>query len=192
MLMTKKKLSRMNWTMIFISLAAIFALIATLRQYMENNKLSDENRQLYKKLLLYTTGDENSVPAILTMGSFTDVTFALLNHDTVPMINVKAKCNEQSLPDIGTLYPDVSTRFCTFSIDSKIKSESFDFVVWYNNTKSIYINIKIVRVKGGFLEESEKHYFDARHVEFEHPWQGKPQHGSVIKSNQVYQPNQHY
>lgn len=169
--MSKK--NKMNWTILFIIVAGLSALAAAILQYRENDVLAKENMRLQNELLKYATGGDG-IPAILTMPTKEQITFSILSIDKYPMLNVRAKCNEQPIPDIGTLYPNVVTQFFSLPIPLNEKTKLCDFIIWYNNTKSIGVEVYVSRGKDGFLRESKIRYLDSKGTEFTHPWQGRP------------------
>lgn len=123
----------MNWTIIFILIAGVAALIAATLQYYENDKIASENRRLQKEVLNFTRGRDSSMSALLNMVLLNKISFIILSNDDYPMFNVRVKCNEQQLPDIGTIYPKVTTEFYTVVAPTNQDSAIFNFVFWYNN-----------------------------------------------------------
>lgn len=124
-----KTLISNNMTIILIVLAAIFACLAIIRQYRENDEVSKENSRLQQELLLFTRGG-NEVPAIIASVIGSSVLIHLRNSgDKYPMLNVKAKIRERLLPDIGTLYPNVGIQIATIDIPLNKKNEIYYFVI---------------------------------------------------------------
>ena len=83
-----QKLSN-NWTLICILLAALFAAVAAIRQYRENDKVGKENSSLQQELLRYTRGGDE-VPALTGSVMSNNILIRLTNPDEkYPMLNVK-------------------------------------------------------------------------------------------------------
>ena len=141
----------------------------TILKYSE--ELTDtykENSKLQAEVNKYLIGDK-TVPWVTTMADFRNITFTILNTSKYPMRNVKVKCQETQLLNIGDLAPRVVNRFYTITIPKEFKEETFNFVIWYNNGQSILVDISMKRRPDNFLEQTKVSYYNRDGVEFEHP-----------------------
>jgi len=165
----------MNWTILFIIISGIAALVAATLQYFENGRITSENKRLQKEVLNFTRGGDSSMPALLNKVFLNKITFTILSNDDYPMFNVRVKCDEQQLQDIGTVYPKVSTDFYTVIVPSNADTVMYNFVIWYNNRFSIQAEIHFQkRQADGFFEVTQLTYFDKNQKPFKHPWQPDP------------------
>lgn len=159
-------------TLIFIAAAALFAGVAAIMQYRDNDKVSNENTRLQQELLHYTRGGDE-VPAITASVAGSSLLIHLLNQDDkYPMLNVKAKIRERLLPDIGTLYPNVGIQITTIDIAPDVKDETYYFVIWYNNSKALVVDLDVKRNDNGILLATVK-YLDEDDKEFIPNWVNK-------------------
>jgi hypothetical protein len=141
----------------------------TILRYSEKlNMAYQDISNLQSQLNTYFVGD-NVIPWITTMTSFDRLTFTMLNTGKNPMWNVKVKCQEQQLPDIGVLPTRLIYRYYTALVPKETKNALFDFVIWYNNGKSVLVDVYISRRPDGFLNQDSVVYSDRNGVRFEHP-----------------------
>ena len=127
-----------------------------------------ENAILETELRRYFNGGE-MVPWLTILPGIDKITFLMLNAGKYPMWNVKVKCNEQQLPDIGVLPPGLSNRFFTQIMDPKAKEDIFDFVIWYNNGKSIEVTVYLKKEPNTHWDQTKIEYSDHNGVPFKHP-----------------------
>jgi hypothetical protein len=174
-------------TLILIALAAIFAGLAAIMQYRENDEVSKENSRLQQELLHYARGGDE-VPALTASVVDNSVLVYLRNpDDKYPMINVKVKIRESLLPDIGTLYPNVCIQITMIQVPANTKDETYYFVIWYNNSKALVVDLDLKRNKEGTLLAVIK-YLDENDREFIPNWQSKPKEN---RKPHTYNPRLH-
>lgn len=157
------------------------------------NELQSQIVSLQNELYGLMAGGKQ-IPAIITFDSYDKITFSILCHDKYPMINVKIKCKEITLPDVGTLYPNVITNFLTVDIPFSAKEELYYFTIFYNNKKTLFVDVNVKRDSNGWLNSTVK-YLDKNQKEFKHPYQGRnPKRNESIKSikDHHYQSELHF
>jgi hypothetical protein len=164
----------------------------TILKYSQKlNRAYQSISELQSQLNSYFVGD-NVIPWVTTMPGFDRVTFTMLNTGKNPMWNVKVKCQEQQLPDIGVLPTRLIYRYYTTLVPKETKNQLFDFVVWYNNGKSVLVDVYISRRPDGFLNQDSVVYSDRNGVRFEHPLiKNKPKDYWNYKTP-GYKPDQSY
>ena len=159
-----------------------------------SNKLQAANQRiidLQGELHSYLVGDDIT-PWITTIPVLDRVTFTMLNPGRNPMWNVKEKCQEQQLNDVGVLPIRVMYRFYTASMPKGSDMQLFDFVVWYNNGKSVLVNVYISRRPDGSLNQDSVVYMDRNGVRFEHPLTKHKPKGYWNYKTPGYKPDQTY
>lgn len=139
-----------------------------LKYSQELNTAYQTIAKLQGKLNSYFIGDD-IIPWITAIPGWDRITFTMLNLGQNPMWNVKIKCQEQQLPDIGVLPTRVNHRYYTAMIPKDTKTALFDFVIWYNNGKSVLVDVYVSRKPDGFLNQDSVVYLDRNGIRFEHP-----------------------
>lgn len=128
-----------------------------------------ENAILEKELRKYFTGGD-MIPWLTILPGIDRITFLMLNAGQYPMWNVKVKCNEQQLPDIGTLPPGLNNRFYTQMMNPAHGKEEFHFVIWYDNGKSVQASVYVKKEAGELTWQLVKvDYADHNDTPFKHP-----------------------
>lgn len=136
-------------TIIFTVLAAMFALIAAVTQYMDNNKVEKDNKLLQQEIVHFTKGGDY-VPMVTASIMGDTVWMTMINRDEkYPILNVKAKIRESLLPDIGTIYPGVAVRFADLTIPNGQLTEGYYITVWYNNKNAVVITVNLTKDNHG-------------------------------------------
>lgn len=158
----------LNYRLTNLALEELDTSKTILKYSQELNTSYQRISALQDQINNYFTGD-NVIPWVTTMPGFDRATFTILNPGKNPMWNVKVKCQEQQLPDIGVLPTRVVDRFYTASIPLPVKDSIFEFVIWYNNGKSVIVSVYISRRPDGFLNQDSVMYADRNGIRFEHP-----------------------
>jgi len=142
----------MSWTLVFIFLSGISALIAGILQYNDRLKSSEKTKALQEELLNYTRGSRifPNVQVVVPVNT-KEVNINIYNPDKkVPMLNVSGLINNSSF-NYGTIYPLSGARIVYQPFNPADTLENrWVIQLYYSNTEFLMIAVRVYQINGKF------------------------------------------
>jgi hypothetical protein len=148
-----KKREFMSWTLIFIFISGIAALIAGILQYQDRLKSSEKTRALQEELLNYTRGSKIfPVVTVLIPVNTREVRIMIHNPDpAVPMLNVSGLINNDSF-NYGAIYPLAGMQIVHVPFNQIDRTANhWVMQLYYSNTEFVMISVQVYEINNKFV-----------------------------------------